>query len=411
MRKTLGIFVAVSALSRHASARAILTYQGRWNTEISQGLAKHHECLSKSYFGAYGQGPTHIFISEFDCLNHVRPSPDDPSEMTIMQDDFLQSPGVLFWLEGAAVADSVRSVGDKTAAQDIMDFIERANTGAGFDYSTGVVPNNGAQMPMKRDSTLQDSNTANSVSLLFAAGSRALVSISPSLIPELDKSLPKYIRPTMLPTSPLPLHGEKTKKAAKHLQSILANLRFNPDIAALTSSISLEKMQNNIRWLTGEDPTSPIASRHSFSPDARVAANWIQKKFEDAGAKCKQKPFLDGFAPNVICRFQGTEDTDELVILSGHYGKCKRFSYPANSEPCNADSRGSFGSLRAPGGDDDGSGVTQVLAIAQAISDNEISFRKNVELITFAGEEQGLLGSRAYAGELCSSTLLVVKSH
>jgi Zn-dependent M28 family amino/carboxypeptidase len=72
-----------------------------------------------------------------------------------------------------------------------------------------------------------------------------------------------------------------------------------------------------------------------------------------------------------------------------------------NNRPC-VDSRGSFGSVRAPGGDDDGSGVTHVLAIAKAISDNKLSFKSNVELVTFAGEEQGLLGSRAYAGEFAA---------
>ena len=72
-----------------------------------------------------------------------------------------------------------------------------------------------------------------------------------------------------------------------------------------------------------------------------------------------------------------------LVILSAHY-----------------DSRGSFGSTRAPGGDDDGSGTTGLLAIARAIGRKNIRFLTNVELVFFAGEEQGLLGSRAYAKEL-----------
>ena len=68
------------------------------------------------------------------------------------------------------------------------------------------------------------------------------------------------------------------------------------------------------------------------------------------------------------------------MLLSAHY-----------------DSRGSFGSTRAPGGDDDGSGTTSILAIARAIAKNGITFKSNVELCLFGGEEQGLLGSKAYA--------------
>lgn len=73
-------------------------------------------------------------------------------------------------------------------------------------------------------------------------------------------------------------------------------------------------------------------------------------------------------------------NTTETILLSSHY-----------------DSRGSFGSIRAPGGDDDGSGTVGLLSIARAIGRLGITFKKNVQLVTFAGEEQGLLGSRAYA--------------
>lgn len=59
-------------------------------------------------------------------------------------------------------------------------------------------------------------------------------------------------------------------------------------------------------------------------------------------------------------------------------------------------------STRAPGGDDDGSGTTELLAIAKAIERKSVKFGVNVELVTFAGEEQGLLGSRAYASQFTS---------
>jgi Zn-dependent M28 family amino/carboxypeptidase len=61
------------------------------------------------------------------------------------------------------------------------------------------------------------------------------------------------------------------------------------------------------------------------------------------------------------------------------------------------DSRGSFGSTHAPGADDNGSGTVSLLAIARTIGRKGLSFRSNVELVAFAGEEQGLIGSRAYA--------------
>jgi Zn-dependent M28 family amino/carboxypeptidase len=79
-------------------------------------------------------------------------------------------------------------------------------------------------------------------------------------------------------------------------------------------------------------------------------------------------------------RYPPIEDTTETVLISAHY-----------------DSRGSLGSVRAPGGNDDGSGVTGLLAIARTIKRLGVKFRSNVELVAFAGEEQGLVGSQHYA--------------
>jgi hypothetical protein len=80
-------------------------------------------------------------------------------------------------------------------------------------------------------------------------------------------------------------------------------------------------------------------------------------------------------------RYASTEETTETVLISAHY-----------------DSRGTFGSTRAPGANDDGSGITGLLGIARTIKRFGITFRTNVELVAFAGEEQGLYGSRYYAG-------------
>lgn len=84
-------------------------------------------------------------------------------------------------------------------------------------------------------------------------------------------------------------------------------------------------------------------------------------------------------------RYASIVDTNDTIIISGHY-----------------DSRGSFGSVRAPGGDDDGSGTTGILSIARTIARKRIKFHTNFELVTFAGEEQGLLGSRAYSSTYVS---------
>ena len=58
--------------------------------------------------------------------------------------------------------------------------------------------------------------------------------------------------------------------------------------------------------------------------------------------------------------------------------------------------------IRAPGANDDGSGTGALLGIARAIARRNVVFRKRVQLCAFAGEEQMMVGSRAYAGQLLS---------
>ncbi|KIJ43827.1 hypothetical protein M422DRAFT_169216 [Sphaerobolus stellatus SS14] len=217
--------------------------------------------------------------------------------------------------------------------------------------------------------------------VIIKAGPSALLTVPESVLPVIDTLLPRFLVPVVLPASysvvPVP------DEAVKRVQGWLDSLNFNPDVAALVEHLSVDAMRSDIRYLTGEDESSGIISRSSFSEGARQAAEWIKGKFESSGATCELRDFLAGFAPNVICRYPSLVNTTGTIILSAHY-----------------DSRGSFGSLRAPGGDDDGSGVLSILGIAKTIKDKGIRFKSNVELVAFAGEEQGLLGSRAYSKEL-----------
>lgn len=90
----------------------------------------------------------------------------------------------------------------------------------------------------------------------------------------------------------------------------------------------------------------------------------------------------------VECQLPGTGDQDgkeanETVIIGAHF-----------------DSRGSFGYPTAPGADDDGSGTSALLSIAEHIWRHRLTFSRKVVLAAFAGEEQGLLGSKFYASKL-----------
>lgn len=328
-----------------------------------------NECLLQSYIGSYGSQD--VFTPSELCVNSFTSTADVPPIQL--------HPGTeLVWVEQAALEQHLTDYPfSLTSLQTYLATLPDATHGPQAD---GQQPLSGPidTRPLHHTST------------------SALLALSPAYTRQLSLVLPPTWRIYVLPPFPsLPV----PEPAIERVRDILSTLRFNPDVAKIVCNISLPQARNDIRFLTGEDGKSGIESRSSFSSGALVAAEWLRVRFEETGAECELRPFLPGFAPNVIwyvieftytlfrmnpsrhySRYPSIEDTTETVLISAHY-----------------DSRGSFGSLRAPGGNDDGSGVTGLLAIARTIKRLGVKFRSNVELVAFAGEEQGLIGSQHYA--------------
>ncbi|KAL5478700.1 hypothetical protein ACEPAI_1977 [Sanghuangporus weigelae] len=325
---------------------------------ISAEILPTDSCLSQGYLGTFGSQS--LYLPSTECIvNGATDVNIDIRGLVGVPDDAT----TLYWVSDASLED------------DLLSALKPANPWEYIDssLSTGVSTGDGQQI-------LEDFRAPvlyrTSTSSLFALRGRSSEYIA------LESTLAPYHKGYVISFPPSPLVPVPEDDIAR-VGSILKSLKYNESIASLVDIISIPQMNKDVTWLTGEAPESSIESRHSFHPDARKAASWIAEQIENTGAICELRPFLPGFTPNVICRYSGTDGSDSLVLLSAHY-----------------DSRGSFGSTRAPGGDDDGSGTTAILAIARAIGKSGISFKSNVELCLFGGEEQGLLGSKAYAREL-----------
>ncbi|KAI0029712.1 hypothetical protein K488DRAFT_55777 [Vararia minispora EC-137] len=324
-------------------------------------------CLSTSYFGTYGSQS--IFIPHASCYTERGLTLPELGAVGLTP---CLPPDELIWVEEAAVDDTLLP-GPWPVIMGITDYLDR-----GLGQSPSLV-----EYDESSQQRLATANPRKSLyTLLHLSARSALLALPPNAAHHLSSILPSNWRIYALPREPLPLLPVP-KAAVERVKSILDTLRFDPLVARIVESISVPQIKNDVRWLSGEDPLSPIVSRHSFSEGALLAAEWLKEQYEATGATCELKPFLQGFAPNVICRYSSTVNTTATVLISGHY-----------------DSRGSFGSPRAPGADDDASGSTGVLSIARTISALGITFRSNVELVAFAGEEQGLYGSRFYAKDL-----------
>jgi hypothetical protein len=118
--------------------------------------------------------------------------------------------------------------------------------------------------------------------------------------------------------------------------------------------------------------------RVTGEPECDDAGIYIYNEFVSMGLYAEYHYWENGglSSNNIVATLNGTDETsDEIYIICGHY----------DSVP------------ESPGADDDGTGTVAVITAAYLMRNAE--FNHTIKFIAFSGEEQGLLGSYAYAQE------------
>jgi hypothetical protein len=109
-----------------------------------------------------------------------------------------------------------------------------------------------------------------------------------------------------------------------------------------------------------------------------------KKRSTETGSKLTlgmEQHQVAGTAPNVLALWPGSDPDlgHQIIILGAHY-----------------DHFGIQGGLMFPGADDNASGTAVILEVARLFAQEEIKAKRSILFIAFAGEEQGLVGSRFY---------------
>ena len=161
--------------------------------------------------------------------------------------------------------------------------------------------------------------------------------------------------------------------------------------------VTTELLKKHASYLASDD----LEGRCAGYPGCDKAADYIAGVFKKAGLEPGgdnstyfQKFRLMGKdTKNVIGVIDGTDPQlkGEIVVLGAHYDHVGT-----------ADQR-DFGRMGGRGddtiwngADDNGSGTTCVLALAQAFGEGKLSARRTLVFMCFSGEEAGLVGSRYY---------------
>src|SRR6185312_8776322 len=152
----------------------------------------------------------------------------------------------------------------------------------------------------------------------------------------------------------------------------------DPAVAALVAQVDPSRLAASVSSLAA------FPTRHSLSPHNVEAARWLRSEFLGLGYdEVSLHDFTVGgvVRHNVVCTKTGAADPTTFILIGAHY----------DSRMSDLDDA----TAAAPGSDDDASGVTALLELARLL--RPVSTGCSVQFLAFSGEEQGLVGSTAYA--------------
>uniref|UniRef100_A0A8H7NPD5 Peptide hydrolase n=1 Tax=Bionectria ochroleuca TaxID=29856 RepID=A0A8H7NPD5_BIOOC len=154
--------------------------------------------------------------------------------------------------------------------------------------------------------------------------------------------------------------------------------------------IANAKQSNLETWANG---LANIYNRYYRGSYAATSAAWMLSAVQSAASSnsnIKVSQFSHSYSqPSVIAKLPGTSSS--VVIVSAHY-----------------DSVGSSTSGRAPGADDNASGVVVVLEALRVLAAAGYAPKNTLEFHFYSGEEGGLLGSRDIFNNYASNSVDVL---
>ncbi|KAG8742871.1 hypothetical protein FRC10_000791 [Ceratobasidium sp. 414] len=175
-----------------------------------------------------------------------------------------------------------------------------------------------------------------------------------------DKAQAHFVAPVSVPKYPKP------------------NPSAHPELKPMLKMVNSSEVRSYVAHLS-----TKYSTRYYLSSKARDPAVWVQSQFASWLGKKQTQLVENKFnQPNVVGRIEAKSGNASapLVILGAHL-----------------DSTSQFPNFKAPGADDDASGLSVVMAIMRILKANNYQGSYAIEAHAYAGEEGGLLGSDAMA--------------
>jgi bacterial leucyl aminopeptidase len=172
---------------------------------------------------------------------------------------------------------------------------------------------------------------------------------------------------------------------------------YNIDQQALVVPILEQMHESNIAQTIGE--MAAFVNRYYTTAAGSEAANWLAQKWAGIAAgrgDISVTRFAHSGYPqaSVIASIAGSDNADEVVVIGGHLDSIAMGGVGENT--------------RAPGADDDASGIASMTEALRAMVASGYKPRRTIRFIGYAAEEVGLRGSQAIAKEYKANKVNVV---
>jgi hypothetical protein len=167
--------------------------------------------------------------------------------------------------------------------------------------------------------------------------------------------------------------------------SALVCVAAGDQIENIINQTSVGEYQSYLKVLAGVDPIpgSPPAylpNRFALGPYAPLAGQYIRNELSGFGLNTAVQSFAiegNAYGQNIIGELPGTTRPNDIYVICAHYDSIADDPWLAH------------------GADDNASGTAAVLTAARVLS--QYQFEGTLRFIAFSAEEQGLIGSEAYA--------------
>ena len=200
----------------------------------------------------------------------------------------------------------------------------------------------------------------------------------------------------------------------------------DPRIEKIVASVSQERLQSLLTKLVSFGTRNTLSDQESTTRGIGAARNWILEEMRRSSEKLRVNFDPHIIAPqgritsqvdlrNVMAILPGR--TPRRIYISGHYdsvnigGQNVSNSAAPTAAPAAGGDRqtrpGFDPNVEANGANDDGSGTVLTMELARVFAESGIQFDATLVFITWAGEEQGLVGSNVHAADLATNKVTV----